>query len=97
MEGLEGRSIAEGSEEVAVELEEEEVRVSRDGRVELEEGVTSEDIEVVSLVEEVGTEGFDTVELEEGGTAKVEFNAAEVWLDKIGCSSSAIEDSFAKL
>ena len=82
MEGLEGRSIAEGSEEVAVELE---------------EGVTSEDIEVVSLVEEVGTEGFDTVELEEGGTAKVEFNAAEVWLDKIGCSSSAIEDSFAKL
>ena len=82
---------------MAVELEEEEVRVSRDGRVELEEGVTSADIEVVSLVEEVGTEGFDTVELEEGGTAKVEFNAAEVWLDKIGCSSSAIEDSFAKL
>ena len=96
MEGLEGRSIAEGSEEVAVELEDEEEGVE-EVAVELEEGVTSEDIEVVSFVEEVGTEGFDTVELEEGGTAKVEFNAAEVWLDKIGCSSSAIEDSFAKL
>lgn len=96
MEGLEGRSIAEGSEEVAVELEDEEEGVE-EVAVELEEGVTSEVIEVVSLVEEVGTEGFDTVELEEGGTAKVEFNAAEVWLDKIGCSSSAIEDSFAKL
>ena len=93
---MEGRSIAEGSEEVAVELEDEE-EGAEEVAVELEEGVTSEDIEVVSLVEEVGTEGFDTVELEEGETAKVEFNAAEVWLDKIGCSSSAIEDSFAKL